>query len=799
MRSARRLVARREIERRWRSLVILGLLAGVAGGVASAAIAGARRSETAYERWRTATAAPDAIVFGTQVGAGDVDYSRVRTLPEVIDAGVFELAPVSISEIDGVGRLPPGTLGSLPPADAHLYRTVSRPLLRYGRLPDPSRPDEIVVNTTAARKWHLRVGQHVELTAARNLDAFYGAAPVVSVQLRATIVGIGDSMIDEIFGPDDPGFAPSGAFMSKYAGVVGHAPNLIVRLRPGTDIETFRERAVPLLRDPHVGGATLRNVPVRDLADDAKRITHATDLETNGLLLFALAVAAAALVLIGQAISRVVYAMAGSVRSLRSLGFTRRDCIGVLTMPLGVTAAIGFAGIVATAIGLSMRFPIGLARHFDPDIGVHADWLVLIGGAVAVATLTLLGAWLAARRATATRRVRNRSRLGSRLRRAPEPIPLPLLLGAGLALDPDNRRDERSLPVRPAVTGIAVAVVGIIAALALVHGIDGAIRSPARSGQVFDEIVTVDSAAQSRSFPSELERLPQVASIAHIRHGDADIGGTALPLWDIEAVRGSMQYTLLSGRAPSANDVAIGPSSAHALHIRSGDRITVTSPSRATLTVSGIALLPQSPHSSFDQGLWVSPTLMSALFGAPDDATTTEELLAVTAAKHTTRSQLDDALRTHISHDVSEAVLPQDVLFLRNVRSLPIALAIFLVFLAVAALGHALATAVRRRRYDLAVLRALGFRPRDSAACIAWFATTVAVIGLLIGIPLGIATGRLVWRWIADRTPLLYVAPLATVALVVLVPGVLLLANALAALPARRAARVDAAEVLRSE
>ena len=51
---------------------------------------------------------------------------------------------------------------------------------------------------------------------------------------------------------------------------------------------------------------------------------------------------------------------------------------------------------------------------------------------------------------------------------------------------------------------------------------------------------------------------------------------------------------------------------------------------------------------------------------------------------------------------------PQDVLNLRNVRPLPRALAAFLVLLGVAALGHALVTSVRRRRHELAVLRADG-------------------------------------------------------------------------------------------
>jgi len=83
--------------------------------------------------------------------------------------------------------------------------------------------------------------------------------------------------------------------------------------------------------------------------------------------------------------------------------------------------------------------------------------------------------------------------------------------------------------------------------------------------------------------------------------------------------------------------------------------------------------------------------------------------------------------------------------------------------------------------------------------CVAWQAATVALVALVIGIPLGIAAGRWSWRWVADTTPLLYVSPVATTVVVLSVPVTLVLANVMAALPARRAARLRPADVLRAE
>jgi ABC-type antimicrobial peptide transport system permease subunit len=69
----------------------------------------------------------------------------------------------------------------------------------------------------------------------------------------------------------------------------------------------------------------------------------------------------------------------------------------------------------------------------------------------------------------------------------------------------------------------------------------------------------------------------------------------------------------------------------------------------------------------------------------------------------------------------------------------------------------------------------------------------------VIGVPLGIVSGRLIWRWLAHSFPVVYVPPLAAVAVVLVVPAAIALANVLAAWPARSAARIRPAEALRTE
>ncbi|HEV2809287.1 MAG TPA: FtsX-like permease family protein [Acidimicrobiales bacterium] len=157
------------------------------------------------------------------------------------------------------------------------------------------------------------------------------------------------------------------------------------------------------------------------------------------------------------------------------------------------------------------------------------------------------------------------------------------------------------------------------------------------------------------------------------------------------------------------------------------------------------------------------------------------------------------ALQADWGKTVLRWVPPDQVENLRQVGGLPRVLAGVVAILAVSTLVHTLVTSVRHRRSDLAVLKALGFSRRQVWATVAWQATTLAALALLAGLPLGLAGGRWAWRLVAESigTPAGAVTPI--VAVLVTVPAVLATANLLAVLPARAAARVRPAVVLRSE
>jgi ABC-type antimicrobial peptide transport system permease subunit len=66
--------------------------------------------------------------------------------------------------------------------------------------------------------------------------------------------------------------------------------------------------------------------------------------------------------------------------------------------------------------------------------------------------------------------------------------------------------------------------------------------------------------------------------------------------------------------------------------------------------------------------------------------------------------------------------------------------------LAVGVTLHALVTAIRRRRHELAILRALGFTARNTRASLLWQTSALGAVAAVVGVPLGVMVGRLGWR-----------------------------------------------------
>jgi ABC-type antimicrobial peptide transport system permease subunit len=142
---------------------------------------------------------------------------------------------------------------------------------------------------------------------------------------------------------------------------------------------------------------------------------------------------------------------------------------------------------------------------------------------------------------------------------------------------------------------------------------------------------------------------------------------------------------------------------------------------------------------------------------------------------------------------------PAEILAYQSAGATPFLLASGLSLGAAATLGLALASSIRRRRRDLALLKALGFTQGQIATAVSCQASVTALFGVIVGGPLGIVLGRWLWTTFANR---IYAVPDATVPVlqvIFIALGALVMANLVAVIPARSAARTSAALILRAE
>src|SRR5438105_1506239 len=117
------LVARLELRRRWRAVVLLIIVSGAATGFTVSAGVGARRAWTSWGRLTTATLAPDSI-YSVPPDADPALASKVAALPEVKAVGGFSYVPVAPAPL-----VPGQDAGGIVSLDQSFGTKLYRPLV----------------------------------------------------------------------------------------------------------------------------------------------------------------------------------------------------------------------------------------------------------------------------------------------------------------------------------------------------------------------------------------------------------------------------------------------------------------------------------------------------------------------------------------------------------------------------------------------------------------------------------------------------------------------------------------------
>lgn len=778
------MLALAEVRRSWRAAIGLGLIAALAGGATLALVLGARRTQTAYGRLAASGNYADVRIdlFGPDTGRA----AAIRARPELADSYVAS---------GYVGRRLP-TEDWTPVAAVSRQQVLDDMLVTHGRVPRPGAATEVVVTEHTASIMHLDVGDPLTVR-------FYSAAQFARVQrdffvapngARVTmrVVGITRDPADAQLDESAKVITAGPAFRARFGGATTAATFVYGRLTPGASVahlRDFAERAVA-----GRGGASVHvlGVPSASLRDNRRTVVV-------GLLVCALLAAAAGLLALGQAAVRQVARGGTERRTLVALGTTRGGrtvAAAGAAWPSVVTAG---SGAVIVAAALSPLFPIGLLGSFEPHPGLAVNLAGLLVGAAAVGLVTAAtigGAAFVVDRRAGRPVVPHRPPRTVRwlVRRGARP---PMVVGVGMALQPGT---GSGTPVRSAFVGTTFAIAGIVAALGFGSSLDRFVTTPVRYGLDWD--VSVETNGRRVALLDDLVQQPGVAAVATVHTASVRIGGAPADLYAIGAVKGSVRPTIVHGRAPVTDgEVALGAEVRHRLGVAIGDAIVLPAATggERPLRVVGESL-PLDPQTERGLGgtVLVVPATFDRLVGARDTVATEA---AVRYAPGADRSRITRLLRTRYPGaltDESRPARPAEVRNLAQLGALPLILGGSLLAVGLAALGHALLTVLRRRRRDLAVLRAIGFTGRQLGATLFALATTVMLGGLVVGVPLGLLVARLVWGGVArdlavDATVTSPVVPI----LGALVAAALLLL--VASVPARAAGRLRTADALRAE
>jgi ABC-type lipoprotein release transport system permease subunit len=785
------------------------LLVGVAGGVVLSAAAGARRTETAFPRFLETSGAADALVSPDTGTQGF--YADVRKLPQVEEASA-EAACMAFSlpgETDQREFFP-----GVAPMDNRLYRRIERPKLLAGRVPRADRIDEALANEKLARVGHLSVGQRIRLSV---IPASLQGAPSTGYPIvTLTIVGIG-VFPGEVVPSTELDSFPTLYLTPTYLKAHPEQPGcegLIVRLRPGSNVESFRQEANKIAAKH--GGETGGEVFFQNQRDRNVKVGRAIRPQAIALWLFALLSGATFLIVIGQILSRQAVLAASSNPILRSLGMTRPQLFVTAATRTVIICVGGGLIAVVVAIATSPLMPIGPARLAEPHPGLSVNaGLLAIGFAGVVFFLlavTLIPMWRTAA-GLFERAGPGRSRLARSVAEAN--LPPSTGIGIGMALEPG--RGHNAVPVRSALVGAVLAVAAGVTAVIFGANLDRLISTPALYGWRWDAIFDTGFGLVPKADVARIGEDPSVDVLAggHYGNGNTTVNRQSVPAVGIDLIEGNGFPRLTEGKPPrAASEVVLGVKTARRVGARLDSTVSVVLNDRTgarTMRVVGIAVFPALGHGSFEPtGLGEGLAVTAATLASDSEEAANAYTFAIIGYKPGTDKNVSKArlersfnrlalCQEELCSIQDKPRTPADISNYAKVRATPIVLAGAFALLAAATLGHTLVTSVNRRRRDLAVMKTVGFVRRQISMTIAWQASTVAGIALLFGIPIGIAAGRWTWQTFADQlgVPLNPSVPL--VPLLIAIPATVVLANVIAAFPARIAGRTRPALVLRSE
>jgi ABC-type lipoprotein release transport system permease subunit len=801
------------LRQQWRSWLALAALVALVGGFVMAAAATGRRTAAAFPGF-AARHGYDAIVYSGHPLPGLAGIPQVALVTPIRAPFAFPGRCTSCRK-----PIDPGSFGIFEVAPGSLSRVVR---LLSGRMPDQSKPDEVLASYTLAQDNGVRIGSVIQVLtptpAQVELAQKVGRPTVNSAAVPWRSLRVVGLVVAENEFPAGNG-ARYDLFPAKaFAAAVNHralvVPFYYVRLRHGAaDLPAFESQLRPL-----------GSLGADDLDIDAAAVQRAIKPQAVGWWVLAGLAALAGLAVIGQAAARQFTTARDDRQALSAVGFRVRQFVALGLARALIIGVAGAAGAVALAALLSPLTPVGEARLADAAPGrVTIDPLVAVIGALATAAVVVaLSAWPAVRHA----------RL---LRGDPAPRPVPaqtalvravarigaspsMVIGVRHALE--RGRGREPVPVGTALLGMALAVAALCATAVFGASLTRLISSPALYGVPFQAEFsnqgTGSGSAITGPVLTSLRKDPAIARITVASLTGIDVNGRQVRAVAAAAIRGPALISVVDGRLPRGDrEIMLGAATMRNVGARTGGLVQVTvtdpqgAPHQARFRVVGRASFPPGfGTGGLGTGAAMTVSALTDVQCPPGvgrhacQRKVQQGAIYHVLARAAPGPAAAAALARHVStyrQFSGSAQEPAELVNFGESVNFPLLFGGMLAVFGAATMVHLLVVSVSRRRAEAGLLKVLGFARYQVAAVVSWQATTVALVGIAAGVPLGIAAGRVFWRVFATNFGVVPLTAVEALPVAALAFAVLAAANVLAFFPALLAARSRPAQLLRAE
>ncbi len=822
---------RATFRQRWGGYLTLIVLIGLLGGVALGAIAGARRTQSSYVTYIGSIHPSDLQIFTTFANAsigGSLGYdsatnAEIARLPFVRSMETIVGFDGNLDFVKGEhlhirpGEKPPVFEGPV----GGEFSTQDSAHLVAGRFADPKNPHEAVMNTQAAQEMGLHIGSviHVGLNSdaqetamsAPNGPSNLPPAKVVTTRIVGIVVFPQDVDEDDYNRLGAAEVLFSSAATRQIDTCCAYYSNGALQLVGGSAhlhaVESELTRRGLAL--PGIGEQSW--APAIAAADRALRPVSVALAVFGGLA--GLSLLFVALQVTGRQLRR----HSDETALLRALGAGP-----AMTMTEGVAGIIGavfLGGLLAAAVSLAISplFPLGPVRPVYP-VGISFDATVVGLGFVALVVVLSGIAILQAYRLD----LRLRSR-GGRLARQPSAgsrlaaasgLPVSAVTGVRFAVDAGDRDP---VPVRSAMLGATLAVLVVIATVVFSTSLNNLVTHPNLYGWNWNYAL-LSGFAGDEDLPAHqtaalLAHDPYVTAASGVYFARAKLDGTTFPIIGA-SLHASVQPPLLSGHELQAPDqIVVGGETLALLGKHVGDTLQLSGGRGKSkrLTIVGTATLPAIVGPGMGVGAIVDyrliPPAVRNQQGSPvsgpnayfirTKGPSSQALLSLEKISATINNPNSPSPGS--AGGVIAALRPEEIVDSHSIVAIPAVLGAGLAVGAALALGTTLVASVRRRRRDLAVLKTLGLSGRQLGGIVVWQSSITVAIGTVIGVPLGLVVGHVLWTGFAEAIHAVPVSTISPAYVALIAAGAVVLANVVAAVPARVAARTRTAVLLRAE